>query len=106
MMTNVSFALSTLWLILTSAIQEDAWGQSKNRYLAKRREVSAWGMGQNIEGEAGVLWPPTTVLVVLSMQQWGSTPYWVLEPLGECSIGTTHSFRAQAFVPLIPVSPL
>lgn len=73
MMTNVSFALSTLWLILTSAAQEDAWGQSKNRYLAKRREVSAWGMGQNIEWEAGVLWPPTTVLAVLSMGRGDDT---------------------------------
>lgn len=53
MMTNVSFASSTLWFILTSSTQEDAWGQSKNRYLAKRREVPAWGMGQHVEREAG-----------------------------------------------------
>lgn len=53
---------STLCLILTSATQEDAWGQCKNRYLAKRREVPARIMGQHMGHEAGDLWPPTAVL--------------------------------------------
>uniref|UniRef100_A0A8C0FW10 Fibroblast growth factor n=1 Tax=Bubo bubo TaxID=30461 RepID=A0A8C0FW10_BUBBB len=68
------------WLILTSSTQEDAWGQSKNRYLAKRRDVPAWGMGQHVEREAGVLWPPTAVLGHGDPQ-----PNWGWEPLGERS---------------------
>lgn len=50
------------WLILTLATEEDAWGQCKNRYSAKRREVPAWCMGQHVRHEAGVLWPPTAAL--------------------------------------------
>lgn len=96
MMTNVSFAPSTLWLILTSATQKDAWGRSKNRYLAKRREGMGRGAARGWGSEA----------THSSAGAWGSTPRWGWEPLGERSTDTTHSVRAQPSVPLIPVSPL
>lgn len=71
MMTNVSYAPNTIWLILTLATEEDAWGQCKNSYLAKRREVPAWCMEQHVRHEAGVLWPPSSTGAQGSMLHWG-----------------------------------
>lgn len=81
MMTNVSFAPSAHWLILTSSTQEGAWGQSKNRYLAKRREVPAWGMGQHVEREAGVLRPPTAEMGHGDSHHTGGGSPWVSRAL-------------------------